>query len=332
MTLVGFSLLMLLPLGDGQSEIKRLRKDINLLNLLNGLHLNNDQLAKLRSVHQRLRAARARAKPPGGGELRARKQRILALKQLRDSLLHGKRERTDLRQEISQPLDRRGPVFAQQLAEELHKTTQDCVNRVLEFLTPEQREILVAYKSCLVPPKHLLDPVRVGQASDKSYARRLLEKIRRVPAWRFRRGETVSWLITFLQSKGGSLTDPQVALARQSLGRIVAQARALSDAEFAMQADTLAEQLVRWDRHHCARKNMEKAAPRVLVRQNIASFLLDPRIPALLEERARVEPATLEGSLESIPAAENCDEGCAVPEKKAKRGRTHLQDARLQNH
>ena len=105
-------------------------------------------------------------------------------------------------------------------------------------LRPAQLEVMREYKPCLIPPKNLKNPVRVGQANDDS---RLGDWLQRA---RGRNDEQVDRMIDSLISREidhlGPMSELAVAERRKLLRETARRAAAMSDVEFALNLDDLA--------------------------------------------------------------------------------------------
>ncbi|UCG15424.1 MAG: hypothetical protein JSV19_09010 [Phycisphaerales bacterium] len=105
-------------------------------------------------------------------------------------------------------------------------------------LRPGQLEVMREYKPCLIPPKNLKNPVRVGQANDGSHLARWLQRARRT------NNEHVDRMIDSLISSEikrlGPMSESAIAERRKLLRDTARQAAGMSDVEFALNQDDLA--------------------------------------------------------------------------------------------
>jgi hypothetical protein len=113
-------------------------------------------------------------------------------------------------------------------------------------LRPGQQEVLKTYKPCLIPPKNLKDPVRVGQASDNSRMGEWLTRARGRPPRQLER--MIDRLIEEENGHLGSLDEAALEQRRSLLAEIVRQVTEMSDVEFALKKDELADAIRREDR------------------------------------------------------------------------------------
>jgi len=222
-----------------ERETRELRHEINLWNLVNGLHLTGPQL---------LAVARA---------------------------------------------DRRGP---------------GACARVLATLTPEQQEVLFAYKACLVPPRNLRDPVRAGQADDTSATEKLLARLRTVPEARYsaNEGRILDATLRGIEAREGSFGEDDRIWMLLLLGRAARDARAMDEVEFQARAGECAEDLAPLYRLKDLKDGLRDRRGRdAVLHEKAQAFLLDPVMSRVCERRLEQlragEAVVPEGPLERAP-------------------------------
>jgi hypothetical protein len=115
--------------------------------------------------------------------------------------------------------------------------------KVDTILGEGRRGLFAKYACCLVPPSDLANPVRVGQADYGEKEMELLRGVRKIPAadWPVAREALcrgMDW-VTELVSPGA--TAARKAEARETLGKVMDRARALSALEFELEKDSLAK-------------------------------------------------------------------------------------------
>jgi len=136
----------------------------------------------------------------------------------------------------------RGPDARRDLAAavlELETAVEQVLNR-------GQREVLAEYKACLIPPKNLKDPVRVGQANDSSQLERFLTRARRLTPQRT--DAAIDELLAKETEHVGPLPASEQQERRTLLRKTIEDARRLSDVDFAIQKGELAARIARRDR------------------------------------------------------------------------------------
>jgi len=194
------------------------------------------------------------------------------------------------------------------------------VERAVEqVLNPGQRQVLADYKPCLIPPKNLRDPVRIGQASDHSALERWLERGRRLPPDRW--ADHIERFLKTEEEHNGPLSASERRKRKALLRQTLRQAARMSDVEFALQSDQLAERIAPPDRKLVLRKQIDEMARRRGLPSRVAAFMLNPRFIDQLRVRGQQMargPVAQPVDLSRAPQAENCDVTCAVdgPHKK----------------
>jgi hypothetical protein len=145
---------------------------------------------------------------------------------------------------------------------------RDMSKRVAAVLTDNQKEVVGSFSCCLVPPKSLSDPVRVGQADVAEWQVEMLEKARKCPdrLWSVAKKRTLNEL-----EKGAVIADPGMTeekkrKERKRIGDLLDKARALSDVDFEMEKEELASQI----------KPQTTEMPEYMKDFNSAFFLLMP--------------------------------------------------------
>ncbi len=197
---------------------------------------------------------------------------------------------------------------------------EELAGEVLGVLSPAQVKVLEDYDACLIPPKNLKDPVRVGQASDTSHGEKILEKMRKIPADRYEklREAIAENHLRAIQERQGTFNATEEPAMRALWHRVVDKARGLDEVAFELEKSALARELEPLAREKVLKDRIEELAggPAVKARRNVATFLCDPRIAPLLEERlARLEKEEREGqvNLDTIRPADGCRDGrCAI--------------------
>ncbi|MBL1217887.1 MAG: hypothetical protein D8M59_10380 [Planctomycetes bacterium] len=191
------------------------------------------------------------------------------------------------------------------------------LERELEsVLTPGQQEVLSIYKPCLVPPKNLKDPVRIGQAGDNSRYESWLTRARRVPRndWY----DQADAVIELEQEHEGALDPRDRQKRKMLLVNTIRKAAAMSDAEFELSKADLAESIMLTDRRLDLRAEIEEMADVQRKPGLTARFMINADFMSQLRTRAEqlaagyvAEPT----DLATGPQAENCDDGCAIDPK-----------------
>lgn len=334
MSFTGLCLLLALLAGSGEvpetmtldecdREIGELRADINLLNLYNGLNLTSKQIEII------LKEARGATKTTRAmDEQTAREERKSALRE--KELLE------DLRRHLAKNKDVPSTLRARydNLRRERHQAqingnaavqNQDRIAqsaaRVEALLTEAQLEVLRTYKPCLIPPRDLRDPVRVGQSGDDTRYAPVIERIRKLPdfVYEANREKIIDSIVKAAEKHNGKLDDEARKVYGETVADVLAEARAMNEAEFQFNKQELSRKIETEDRIQSIKEELAASGLAWFERQGqIARFFLTPRAIPILEKRLRLNEAFARGEkvdLDAIEGAENCRDGkCSIDE------------------
>ncbi len=182
-----------------------------------------------------------------------------------------------------------------------------------QVLTSGQEEVVRDFKPCLIPPKSLGDPVRVGQANNPTGALRWLERARRAP--RSFLDEVIDEGLAFEARHLGPLSPDQHEARRQKLREIALEAAAMDDFTFELDKAGLAERVQRQDRELALRIEIDDLARRDGLPTGLSKRILNDGFTDQLLERAELMATAEEvevADLASGPQADNCDDTCAM--------------------
>jgi hypothetical protein len=268
---------LLLPLVSGcqsvqpvsaqaSPEIAGLRREVQLLNLINGLELTPEQMRFITEKAQEAQKLRQALEAEADLE-----EMTGVLEEFRATLMAGENVPPDLAQRLHAV---EGPLRAAKEVYEAELTR--IAGEVEEVLEEHQLYALEQYVPCVIPPEGAL---RVGQARGTGGGEAVLERLRALPAERFERhGKEIARRILerIREHMHGAVVilDEEAELER--IEGLVEEARALSDVEFELQKASLVEELL---------ASYEAARPQREPTAMIARHLLDPAIIPLLEEK-----------------------------------------------
>jgi len=263
-------------------ELMDIREDISLLNLLRGLYLSRDQVQKLNALALQAQKMRDDLE----GQIRKDKESITATFQgLRDSLYEAPgREKSH--QEKAGQLDHRFNEARGTNGDRIWNLEQEAE----ALLTSAQHSIVEGFKPCLIPPKDLRNPMRVGQASgEPGILGRIADLIYATPPdiWK-ERGEMLLQVIsTKMEQESGAMSSSMKSDLLNRLRQTAVQIRSLSDLDFHLKREGLAQEMLLIDPRKALKHGHKKNGP-------IANFLLS-------EAAVRVYPQWLK-SLDKAPA------------------------------
>lgn len=258
------------PAQATTTDTGELRREIQLLNLINGLELSADQMSfileKAREAEEIREELRGEAEEKGDDAVKV-------LSELKTTLMRG--------EEISPSLRERThgvQSTSRELREEYETEMTRLALEVKGDLGEHQLYALDHFVPCLIPPE---GEARIGQAEGTANAERQLARIRAIPSPLFEaRKEEIAQKV--IERVKGHLPKGVLLDEEEAKGEIIAileEARALSDVEFELEKSSLIQQLT--SRYTPPRSPVD-------VSVKIERFLLDPHIIPLLEEKLAI--------------------------------------------
>lgn len=155
-------------------EARRIKEEISLLNLLNGLYLSQGQLEKLVLIAEKASDLKQLYVKEFADQSKDYFQDLCSL---RDAL-YNTTGPTREQNEKAKKADRKyAKEPLEQIAEEIGKLEEEATR----IFSDAQLAVIKDFKPCLIPPKNLRDPIAVGQASTTEKEEKILDIIRRMP-------------------------------------------------------------------------------------------------------------------------------------------------------
>jgi len=219
--------------------VENYRQQISALNLVNALYLTEPQTERFLKILNDLETTQAEYQKryveliPG-----MKKEYKKLLQEIADNKGISKETQTTAGGVHLKELEMRDSYLAKLCELE---TRLDAV------LSDNQKCIVEDFKPCLIPPKNLRDPARVGQAvGDASGAVDLLERMRKIPERRYAKakGTMVEKYMDKYEEKIRLLTPEEKKQELTRVEEIVDQARAMSEVDFQMKKEDLGKQLL----------------------------------------------------------------------------------------
>lgn len=268
---IGVLLLSLVGCRPAQSvsaqsppEVADLHRQVQLLNLINGLELTPEQM---RFVLERAQQAQEERETLEAQADTESSQAIL--EEIRDTLMAGQALSPELRERFFT-----AKADNERLIEAYRGEAARLAQEIEGILEEHQLYALEQYVPCIIPPEGEL---RIGQAQGAGSGA-VLERLRAIPDDRFERhkGEIARRILERLRKRqrGMVVLDEEAELAR--IDGLIEKVRSLSDVDFELQKETLVEELL---------APYETAHHEPDVTAIIARHLLDPAIIPLLEEK-----------------------------------------------
>jgi len=292
--------------GEVNRRIAELKADINLLNLMNGLHLDRTQLLAIR------RAARS-CRPETKARAEDDASRLAALREADAALRRGEPVPAATRTKLLSDAEKRGAGYLAARRRELDEAHAKGVDALVDVLSPEQGEVIRTYAPCLVPPQNLRDPVRAGQASDTDALEAMVDRLRALDLSEDPRG-AADRVVSAIELHDGKLPAAERNARLALVVSVAREAQSLDDVAYAARRAELATRLRPIDRMETLKERLlELDGEEKVIREKIAAFLLDPRIVPLVEDRvSRFSKATTVKV--EVPKAESCKDGeCGKP-------------------
>jgi len=239
------------------SETRRLKAEISLLNLLNGLYLSNDQLDKLIALGDRAEAVERRALKDFVADSAPY---LSGLKSLRDSLYTPTGSAPELKKAAQEAEVKHVMGPRDVMAEESGRLEEEARG----VLSEAQVAVVEGFKPCLIPPKTLSDPVAVGQLTTTDKEEAALDVMRRMPEdlYQKRRQEVVRIVLDRGEREKGKMPADVRRGMEGTLLKKLDEARSLSDADFGLKKKDYAKEFQLFDEtvvyHHGHKRELGK--------------------------------------------------------------------------
>ena len=261
-------------------EIVDLRADINTLNLINGLFLNDQQMVDLLAVAREVKALRDDIIVSAEADLSGLDA---PFRELRANLINNSMGVSpELERNAREAKERVEVIHERYRGSSLNQEKAALRSRLDTILTPGQISIINDFKPCLIPPKSLKNPSRVGQANDSGRFEKLLERVRGIPEQRYRDklNKIMQRYFEGLEKHHITLTYQQKEQESARVLGIFAEARSIDDTSFELNKSELAERL---DPINNGAFMKDRAPKRHI--DKVARYFLNPRIIPLLEAK-----------------------------------------------
>ncbi|MBF0500531.1 MAG: hypothetical protein HQM09_10385 [Candidatus Riflebacteria bacterium] len=251
-------------------ELIEIREDISLLNLLRGLYLSPTQIDGLIDMANKAKSLRDNGKAQFQG---VRADMVKSFANLRDSLF----------------LSPGNEKKAQDAASAFDKNQKDGVGKIQDgialleeaatgILSSAQQAIVENFKPCLIPPKDLRNPVRVGQAAGElGILGKVADLIHAAPndLWRVHGESLLNKITSHMEQESGEMNSVMRDDTRKRLGVIAGEIRGLSDVDFTLRREKLAQELQLINPQKALHHGHRKTGP-------VAQFLLSDTAAELL--------------------------------------------------
>jgi len=261
------SLVFPLNLKKENKKLSQLKEEIYLLNLLNGLDLKPKQMEFIKEkIKEKIEIEEFTRE-----KLQLKEEELFsALEEIRGYLIKGN--------EIPDSLKQKYHRIHTQIKKEIMITDERIKELALEvenILEDHQKYQLRNFVPCIIPPKGEL---RVGQANDYSGVARMLERIRKIPerVYRWNKERIIFRTIERMKLNLFPWNEIDENKMENYLFKLFDTVRMLSDADFQLQKDKFAEELV--SAFSPKKKKQDLIG-------KIKFFLLAPNIIPILEQK-----------------------------------------------
>jgi hypothetical protein len=262
-------------------SLKELKHHISFLNLLNGLHVTEEQFGQLIEINTELEDF------TDGNKEKFRKlmeDEKTVLVELEKVLRANKPIPKRLKQKVHTTEGR-----SKKARRMIDEATVKYARRVEVVFTEEQKEVIAEFKPCTIPPKNLSDPVRVGQASDSEHVVNLLRKLRQLPEQIFDANldKIVERHMQHLMEKK-RLSSQEKEKEQARLVGFLRGVRSLDEVEFEMCKEELAGEYKWKDKTEDLRKELaelNKIRHPKRHKGKASHYFMSPEIIPVLEER-----------------------------------------------
>ncbi|HDN79533.1 MAG TPA: hypothetical protein ENG33_03575 [Chloroflexi bacterium] len=248
-------------------ELKTLRREVQLLNLINGLELTQEQMEFILEKAKEAQALREEHLSQNQEEIN---QTIEILTELKEALMQGENIPEELKQRFRE-IEGQNREKQREYEEQINGIAEE----IKGILEDHQLYALKEYVPCVIPPE---TGTRIGQAKGSTPGEQLLWRMRRMPYSRFQefKERIAEKMLEKLKRHlpPGSQLDEEAE--KERLVKLLEEAYTLSDVDFNLKKDELLEEIM---------KPYELPKPPDSLLRKIRIHLLDPHIIPLLEEK-----------------------------------------------
>lgn len=254
--------------ADELRQVKGLRDDIQIINLLNNLSLRPKQVEFILQKAREAKAIRDAAEVKVNSHKSEMTGAILAIK---EEVGDGK---VTIEQENAQTFHRLTEEI-EGLMKQSYRKQENIAGEVEDNLEEFQLLALDSYKPCIIP---IISDGRIGQVDGSNGISKALERVRDIPQVRYEqiKDELAERIIEKAKSKLPPRVELDEAQTRAMIFEAFEKARSMQDAEFSVQKDNIAAGLE--NRILPEKPHMERS-------DKIIQFLLTDNAIPILEER-----------------------------------------------
>jgi len=255
------------PESEALEQARSLRREVVLLNLINGLGLSQEQMEFILQKAQEAQSLREEYLTQGQQELQ---QSVEILQELRDTLMRGENIPDELKQRFREQEARN-----KEKVREYEDRMNELAEEVKGILEEHQLYALEGFVPCVIPPE---TGTRIGQAQSSVPGERLLARMRKMPGHKFE--ENKERIAQGLLDRLKAHLPPDYQLdeeaEKERLLTLLEEAYRMPDTDFNLKKEEILQELL--EPYEVPRRPES-------VTQKIKRYLLDPSIIPLLEEK-----------------------------------------------
>ncbi len=266
-----FIIILLCSQTEIPLEIKQLQREIQIINLVNGLELSSHQIACILDMAQETENMRNEFHKEID---KNKKVFIEVLNQLKENNLANK--------DISAELGRNVHIIetrAQELRSQYIESLERMSREVEAILDPHQLYQLEHYIPCLITPP---GESKIGQSENPAGIIKQLARIRQMPGWLYeaRKYDIVEKTVQKIKHHMPKNVEFDAKNEQKRILVLFDELRSVSDIDFALNKENYVERL--------KGEYLVKEIP-LNLSFKIEKFLLDPLVIPILEEKTRVD-------------------------------------------
>ena len=251
--------------GEFQKQKERIRAlldEISLINLINGLHLSDDQIRKIIAIATtagKIKADEIRNTP---GLIESMEKTGIALGNLKTEILKGQPAVGEI-PKIASGHKKNLVQIHDNLFSRVHARQMELEVKLRSVLSQEQIHVVENFKPCLLPPAEMANPVRAGQAENRNGMIRLMREIREMPdeKWENRKHRIIREHVQDISLHKYRMTQEEKDAEVKRLTGLMEKIRSMPSAEYEIRKTEWSDELHPEDKLGNLRKELQRRSP-----------------------------------------------------------------------